>query len=748
MSLRPRHSWLPLLTDMNSVPNMRTAANMQQQAAVMQQQQQQHMRLAQSQGFGTGSYPGTSVAMNTPQMLAMQGNPNPHGFQMTPEMQQMPPQIREQMMNQQRMGNALTHQQQQQRLQQQQQQQQQQAQLSQQQRLQLGGPGQPAGPPGQPRMETHQQAAHRVAAQQRAAIAKQAQNQGQGAFPRHSQQVSGTGAHGQFSMLPPNQLPPQMAGLPQQQVGNQQAQLTPAQMEIRRQQLQAHQARQREIQAANAAAGGMQQPAAGVAAAAAAAAQQSNVMSQYMRLSQSQIASMAQQSMIRFHKLRELLSEFDASKNSNTMHHWENFVTQFFAEDGSYRLSAFEQEKRDHKQYEFSFSILPRYFYTLFNSGVQNVQIQADDGRESELENGGVLISCQRSSLIYWFENGSQVVWTGTIRARYNPAGYLESFEFYTLDHQEYLSRTALQASLNKSPPIPSEPKKSPKTAKQQNKQRANQQANSTPQFTLPESNVNSFGVASSMMMFFELAETMSIMKPLMDFSKDNPNLHPRQALESYVASHSPRSDGQPLNQQIPRNAGTPSLGMSYSGTHSPQIPTGGSGTNNPGFSQLDGMAGLQSNGSVSEHTTTAPVAMMNGTASLAGKKRRASAIKNEDDGQMQGAMGGTPLPSGQAQMNGGPQPGTGTIGPGSVMLQQQSSQSGGGGGPGGGPGSKMKNLNRQPSGPGPGPNSGPGPPGAPSQAQGGPNSGPGGGVQVNGPGGGGGTGAKRLKQG
>ncbi|EIC06668.1 hypothetical protein OR221_3250, partial [Microbacterium laevaniformans OR221] len=56
-----------------------------------------------------------------------------------------------------------------------------------------------------------------------------------------------------------------------------------------------------------------------------------------------------------------------------------------------------------------TFPALARYFYTHFESGVKNMQMIMEKGTEKELPNHCNYISSDKSSFIYWFENGSQV---------------------------------------------------------------------------------------------------------------------------------------------------------------------------------------------------------------------------------------------------------------------------------------------------------------------------------------------------
>lgn len=62
------------------------------------------------------------------------------------------------------------------------------------------------------------------------------------------------------------------------------------------------------------------------------------------------------------------------------------------------------------KQFAINASSLARYYWTYFDSGVQNIQLQLEGVRESALPNGGgSIVHCNRARYIFWFENNTQV---------------------------------------------------------------------------------------------------------------------------------------------------------------------------------------------------------------------------------------------------------------------------------------------------------------------------------------------------
>ncbi|CRK35529.1 hypothetical protein BN1708_019808, partial [Verticillium longisporum] len=86
------------------------------------------------------------------------------------------------------------------------------------------------------------------------------------------------------------------------------------------------------------------------------------------------------------------------------------FVNQFFSTKGVFRHSVHitDHEDPSDKQYEISYPALARYFHTHFDSGVKNMQLIMEKGTtDRPLPGDGHWIENTKSSLVYWFDNGS-----------------------------------------------------------------------------------------------------------------------------------------------------------------------------------------------------------------------------------------------------------------------------------------------------------------------------------------------------
>ena len=96
-------------------------------------------------------------------------------------------------------------------------------------------------------------------------------------------------------------------------------------------------------------------------------------------------------------------------KQRDDLNYWLTFVDRFFSSRGVLRHSLWLVDEGYNKQYEITFPALARYFHTHFESGITNMQMIMERGSEKELPNNGHYIESQKSSFVYWFDNGLQV---------------------------------------------------------------------------------------------------------------------------------------------------------------------------------------------------------------------------------------------------------------------------------------------------------------------------------------------------
>lgn len=93
----------------------------------------------------------------------------------------------------------------------------------------------------------------------------------------------------------------------------------------------------------------------------------------------------------------------------NDINHWRRFVQEFYSPGGVMRQALWNSSTRETKQFEITTQVLARYYFTLFESGIRNVQIMLENTRETVLPNQGHIVDSPKTSFIYWFENGCHV---------------------------------------------------------------------------------------------------------------------------------------------------------------------------------------------------------------------------------------------------------------------------------------------------------------------------------------------------
>lgn len=227
----------------------------------------------------------------------------------------------------------------------------------------------------------------------------------------------------------------------------------------------------------------------------------------------------------------------------------------------------------------------------------------------------------------------------------------IEMLDIIVTNHTEFIPRSQLLAL------EAAEQKQSPKVTKNAAK-RAQKQA-PQPSLSLPESMVTANGVPTPVMGFLEVAETISQMQMLFQFSQQNPQLSPPEALRGLVTTlqtqkpNSGYAGGamgpgmQPgPNARPPMNGPSQfaSPGMAHLGLPgaqgSPHLT--GSAHGSPAQSQLTGPPGMQAG------VQPSPAGVGN-SPNVGGnnKRRRASTIKREsEEGGGSNEVNGTAPPT------------------------------------------------------------------------------------------------------
>ncbi|EEH23045.2 hypothetical protein PABG_05256 [Paracoccidioides brasiliensis Pb03] len=336
----------------------------------------------------------------------------------------------------------------------------------------------------------------------------------------------------------------------------------------------------------------------------------------------------------------EHLSAFSAQSPQPGIEYWSRFVDQFFSPSGVLRQGLWCAEQGA-KQFEISTPALARYYYTQFTSGIRHIQMIVENAQEKELPTGSQIVESHKTCFIYFLANDCQVVAHGTLRAHYDINGKIDILDLTTKNHTEYIPRTALQ-------PVSPEQKQSPKVGKGLAK-RAQQKQPIGPSVTLPESIVTEHGVPSAVIKFLEVAETISQMQTLFQYSIQCPHLSPPDALRQLVASFNSHPQAIAFNQghmgpqQTPGQR-TPSLNgptqfsspaaahLGLPGSQGSPHLGGPTHTPSPAQNSMVGPIAMVAQQSQQGTNTSGSQGTSANTSPNVSNKRRRSAIKSEGD--------------------------------------------------------------------------------------------------------------------
>ncbi|KAL9591635.1 MAG: hypothetical protein Q9179_007525 [Wetmoreana sp. 5 TL-2023] len=619
----------------------------QRQRHIQQMQLQMHQQMAQNGGMalGHGNNP-----MNPAQFRPNQGNPNVRPPVNLIQQQQQAQIAREQQQQQ--------HQAQQQQVMVQQ--------MALQQAANQSGNNQPQPTPQQQPRPPSQMAGGQdpqaaASAQQHPQMQQQQQQQQQ----QHPHQAP-----------PPQQAP--TAQQPQQQ-SQQPPQAQPqAQQQTQQQQQQQSQSQQQPTQQAQAQQHHQAQPPAQPQA----QAQPHHAQQTTNAMMQPRMQTMKGASVLKLIHFGDQLGSFSTRRQPNDLNFWQNFVERFFSHTGVIRQQLYyPMDQSATKQYEISPTpTLARYYWTHFNSGVQNIQMILERFRELDLPNGGHSITSEKTSFIYWLANGHQLVTSGGLRVQFDQMGKIDKLEILTTFHEEFVPRAQLLRTATESPEMkhsPNQTKASGKKASQQRQKAAQATHEQGPVAAIPHSTINDGGVTPSVQQFLEVAEAMSLMQPLFKFSQSQPGLPAREALHQYTANfqnpnelnahhmaqpgfnqamHHQQQNMNP-NVQLPPGQRTPNHFVSPANSAHLTLP--GQTNAAPSPATLHGMSPAMQNIAL-QHQALQPqqaptsVGMVhsasqqgtnnsvgtgsqgpsaNASPNMTNKRRRASAVKGEDDG-------------------------------------------------------------------------------------------------------------------
>ncbi|KAE8319287.1 LIM-domain binding protein-domain-containing protein [Aspergillus transmontanensis] len=336
----------------------------------------------------------------------------------------------------------------------------------------------------------------------------------------------------------------------------------------------------------------------------------------------------------------EQLSNFTSRGEAHDLLYWQSFVDKFYSPSGVLRQGVWNPQTGS-KQFEIATPALARYYLTQFTSGIRHIQMVVENARERDSPNGGHIVESQKTSFIYWFVNDTQIFTNGKLRAHFDMNNKIEMLDIEVTSYTEYLPRSQLQAL------EAADQKQSPKVSKNMGK-RAQQKQAQQPAFTLPESMVTANGVPFAVMSFLEVAETISQMQLLFQYSQQNPQLSAPEALRNLVNSlptqtptpgfmpapmnpaMQPGQNPRGPNMNVPNQFASPAMAhLGLPGAQgSPHL--GGSAHPSPAQSHLAGPPGMVPQGQMQPNVGQGTSA--SASPNVSHKRRRASTVKMEND--------------------------------------------------------------------------------------------------------------------
>lgn len=203
------------------------------------------------------------------------------------------------------------------------------------------------------------------------------------------------------------------------------------------------------------------------------------------------------------------------SSEPNKVERWQAFVEKFFTETGSFVHVVYSTAAVKTKQFEIVYAALPRYFYTLFNTEVTNLQITLDGATEKSAHSE-LKVTCDRAKFIYTYRNRCQIIYHGKLTAFWSGSEKMEWLQFEGQGHEQYIPRSALEDKFLQPSPNQMNPNQSPrmnKSAKQKQQQRA---ALEPPEAymlmsRLPSTGTTDFGLPHALQGYLEVSQNMDL---------------------------------------------------------------------------------------------------------------------------------------------------------------------------------------------------------------------------------------------
>ncbi|KAI0346946.1 hypothetical protein BDW22DRAFT_1425038 [Trametopsis cervina] len=278
--------------------------------------------------------------------------------------------------------------------------------------------------------------------------------------------------------------------------------------------------------------------------------------------------------------------------------YWEELVSEYFTSKATFKFTLWKDNQRlEAKPFEIGVPILPRFFLVTAQSGVKCMTLSLDGARERQAGPTHGVVECIMAVWTYKYHNGWTVTLRGPMTAHvlaipnvpspnpsYAPGTYTLKFDQLQFDAQTFeklITAERLAPNFPNSPGMPSVPLPAGEAPTSQTESVVTMDSSrpyedprwKVDRVMLPMIPINGFGIPQATMRCLELAESVTQMSDLIQFSVHR-NLGPKQALTEFAKQLRESQSQEAANVGLRING----TGGPHNGPSPPGAPGGGGG--------------------------------------------------------------------------------------------------------------------------------------------------------------------------
>ena len=237
----------------------------------------------------------------------------------------------------------------------------------------------------------------------------------------------------------------------------------------------------------------------------------------------------------------------DSTKN---ILYWRKIITDYFSEIGVLRYSV--KSGVDSRQFEFSVPIIPRFFFSIIQSGVVRMEIQPGLLRTQVLANGTTYLESSRCCFTHYYSDGSYVNIHGNIRGILNQNLKLDWLDFQTHVFIPGVEWPSLEKILSDEAKVKDlfANQNDNSSAKSAESKRLQLLTNFGSNYKVFHS-MSNFGLQESVMRVMQVSDVMAHLKSLMLFSITSDTTGPLNSLDAFVSQSLLANKGNKSEQDL-----------------------------------------------------------------------------------------------------------------------------------------------------------------------------------------------------